>query len=408
MKKSDLRKYAKLVAKVGANIQKGQQVKINATIEQSDFVLLVVEECYKAGASKVSIDWNVDRLTALNYKYQDLETLTKIEDWEIKKLERETELLPARIFISSANPDGLKGVDQAKMMKVRQEVGKVTKKYRDAIDNKHQWTIVAMPGVEWAKKIFPNESNKKAKELLWKAIYKTVRLEGDPIENWKKHSNNIASKNKILNDLNIKTLMYKSANGTDFKVSLTGKTVFGGGYLDTIQGVRYNPNMPTEESYTSPDKFSAEGVVYSTKPLSVMGNLVDNFGFRFEKGKVVEVLGDEFAKETLEKLISIDEGASYLGEVALVPFNSPVNETGILFYNTLFDENACCHLAIGAGFEDTIKDFEKKSPEELKEVGLNDSMIHVDFMIGSADLEITAETFDGKIIKIFEHGTWAI
>ena len=408
MKKSDLRKYAKLIACVGANVQKGQQVKLSVSVENSEFALMVVEECYKAGASKVTIDWNVDKLALINYKYQDIETLKTVEEWEIKKLERETELLPARIFISSSNPDGLKGIDQKKMMEVRQVVGKITKPYRDAIDNKHQWTIAAMPGKEWAKKIFPDKPIKEAMKLLWEAIYKTTRLQGDPIKNWNEHSNNVASKNKILNDLNIKTLYYKSANGTDFKVSLTGKTNFGGGYLDTIDGVRYNPNMPTEESYTSPDKYSAEGVVYSTKPLSVMGNLVDNFGFRFEKGKVVEVLGDEPTKAILEKLVSIDEGASYLGEVALVPFDSPVNQTGILFYNTLFDENACCHLAIGAGFEDCIKDFEKLTAEERKAVGLNDSMIHVDFMIGSSDLEIVAETFDGKTVKIFENGVWAI
>ena len=408
MKKSDLRKYAKLIACVGANVQKGQQVKLSVSVENSEFALMVVEECYKAGASKVTIDWSVDGLGLLTYKYQDLETLKTVEEWEIKKLERETELLPARIFISSSNPDGLKGIDQKKMMEVRQAVGKITKPYRDAIDNKHQWTIAAMPGKEWAKKIFPDVSPNKAKEMLWKAIYKTARLDGDPIANWKKHNDNITLKNKILNDLNIKTLSYKSSNGTDFKVSLTGKTNFGGGHLDTLSGVTYNPNMPTEECYTSPDKYSACGVVYSTKPLSVMGNLVDNFGFRFEKGKVVEVLGDDKTKAILEKLVSIDEGAGYLGEVALVPYDSPVNQTGILFYNTLFDENACCHLAIGAGFEDTIKDFEKMTAEERKEVGLNDSMIHVDFMIGSSDLEITAETFDGKIVKIFENGTWAI
>lgn len=408
MNKKDLKKYAELIAKVGANVQKNQEVIIKASIEQYDFVLMVIEECYKVGALKVSVDWVCDEISLLNYKYQDVEVMKKVKDWEVKKLEHEVEILPARIYITSNDPDALKSCDQNKMMMVRQAVGKITKPYHDAMDNKYQWTICAMPGLKWAKNIFPNQSAKKAKELLWQAIYKTTRLEGDPIKNWQEHSNNIATKNQILNDLNIKTLYYKSKNGTDFKVSLTGKTKFGGGFLDTVSGVRYNPNMPTEESYTSPDKYSAEGIVYSTKPLSVMGKLIDNFAFRFEKGKVVEVLGDKDVKETLEKLISLDEGASYLGEVALVPFDSPVNQTGILFNNTLFDENACCHLAIGAGFEDSIIDFEKKTKEELKAVGLNDSMIHVDFMIGSSDLEITATTFDGKTVKIFENGTWAI
>lgn len=407
MKKSDLKKFAKLIVKQGANVQKNQSVIINASLEIADFVRLVVEECYKAKAKDVRVDWTDDELTKIHYKYQKLETLSEVRPWVEERAKDMVTTLPARIFIMSDDPDALKDVDKTKMMASMQARSKVLKKYRDAIDNKHQWTIVGYPGLAWARKVFPGEKDKKAKELLWEAIYKTTRLEGDPIKNWREHAKFIHEKCDFLNNLNIKTLRYKSSNGTDFNVCLTGKTLFHGGSVATIKGVVYDPNMPTEECYTSPDPTTASGVVYATKPLSLYGTVLKDFGFRFENGKVVEVLGNEKEKEVLGELVKMDEGASRLGEVALVPFDSPVNQTGVLFFNTLYDENACCHLALGAGFDDCINGFEKMTEEEKKAVGLNDSMIHVDFMIGSRDLEITAETFDGKVVPIFKNGTWA-
>lgn len=408
MNKTNLKKYAKLIVRKGANVQKNQEVKISASVDIAYFVKYVVEECYRAKASKVTVDWGCSDIAKMHYKYQKLETLTDVKEWEIKKMEHTANVCPAMIHLVSDDPDAMASVDQGKMMAVRRATGPIFKPYRDQMDNKYQWTIAGVPGEAWAKKLFPNLSTKAAVEALWDAIMKTARVYGDPIENWNEHNHNIVSKCKKLNDLNIKTLTYKSSNGTDFTVDLTGQTNFEGGISHTLGGVTYNPNMPTEECFTSPDKNSANGVVYSTKPLSVMGTLVDNFGFRFENGKIVEVLGSEHDKDVLEKLISIDEGARMLGEVALVPFNSPVNETGILFYNTLFDENACCHLAIGRGFEDTIKDFDKLTAEQRQAVGLNDSLIHVDFMIGSHDLSIIANTFDGKTVEIFKDGNWAI
>ena len=407
MKKSDLKKYAKLIVKQGVNVQKNQSVIINASIEAQEFVRMVVDECYKAKARDVRVDWTDDELTVLHYKYQSVETLSEVKPWVEERAKDMVTTLPCRIFIISDDPDALKEVDKNKMMASRQAVSKVLKKYREAIDNKHQWTIVGYPGVKWAQKVFPNEKKSKAKELLWEGIYTTTRLGGNPIKNWKEHNVFVKDRCEFLNDLNIKTLNYKSSNGTDFSVSLTGKTIFEGGYSKTIKGVKYNPNMPTEECFTSPDPNTANGKVFATKPLSLYGTLLKDFGFRFENGKVVEIYGDDKTKEVLNGLINMDEGASHLGEVALVPFNSPVNETGILFFNTLYDENACCHLALGHGFEDVIKGFAKMSEEEKKAVGINDSMIHVDFMIGSADLEITATTFDGKVVPIFKSGTWA-
>ncbi len=409
MNKKVLKNYAKLIAKVGANVQKGQEVFITASVSDEYFVKYVVEECYKAGASNVVIDWTSDKISALAYKYETVEQLATLPKWKEEKLKHQVKMLPARIFIDSEDPDAMANVDQEKMTKVRRILGPKIMKYREQMENKYQWTIVGLPGEAWAKKVFPNLSKKQAMEALADAIFKTARVYGDPIKNWELHNQNMKDKYTKLNDLGIKTLYYKASNGTDFNISLKECMVFNGGDETTLGGVIFQPNMPTEECFTSPDKYSCNGVVYASKPLSVMGKVVTDFGFRFENGKAVEVLAkDEDTKKLLEKLISLDEGASRLGEVALVPFDSPINQTGLLFYNTLYDENACCHLALGRAFNDCIRDFDKLTEEEIKAVDLNISMIHVDFMIGTEDLHIEAETFDGGHVVIFDKGTWAI
>ena len=408
MNKTILRNYAKLIVKMCVNVQKGQDVIINASVDDNYFVKYVVEECYKAKARKVTVDWSSDDVTRLHYKYQKAKTLGEVTDWRKAKLQYEVETLPARIHIESNDPDALNGLDQDKITEARRLSGPIIMEYREKMDNKYQWTICGIPGVKWAKKVFPNETKTNAMKKMWEAIAKTTRLEGDPIENWQKHNANLKEKYTALNNLKIKTLHYKASNGTDFSVSINPNMIFEGGDETTLGGVVYNPNMPTEECFTSPDRHTANGVVYASKPLSVMGKVVDNFGFRFENGKIVQVIAkNPDHKEVLEKLISLDEGARQLGEVALVPFDSPVNQTGLLFYNTLYDENACCHLAIGRAFEECIKDFQNKTEEEIKAIDLNKSMIHVDFMIGTADLDIVAETYDGKTVQIFKNGTWA-
>ena len=409
MNKTNLRNYARLVVRTGANVQKGQQVVINASVDDAYFVKYVVEEAYKAKASRVTVEWSCQDITKMNYKHQSIKTLTEMPEWVLKKREYAVEKLPAMIHILSEDPDGLKGIDQEKLLKVQRVVGPVMMKYREAMDNKYQWTIVGIPGEAWAKKIFPNLKKKQAIDALWDAIFKVTRVYGNAIENWDKHNANLAEKSSKLNDLHIKTLKYTSSNGTNFTVGLKECMKFEAGGAYTLGGVYYNPNMPTEECFTSPDKTTANGVVYATKPLSVHGVLVDNFAFRFENGKVVEVLCDnKDHKDVLEKLVSTDEGAAMLGEVALVPYDSPINQTGLLFYNTLYDENACCHLAIGRAFNECIRDYEKLTEEEIEAVDLNKSMIHVDFMIGSEDLSIVAQTYDGKTVQIFKDGTWAI
>lgn len=409
MNKTILKSYAKLIVEVGVNVQKNQEVIINASVDDSYFVKYVVEAAYKAGAKSVTVDWSCQDISKLNYQYETVETLSEFPEWLKKKNEYRVKTLPARIHIVSEDPDGLSGIDQGKMLQVQRAIGPIMMKYREQMDNKYQWTIVGIPGEKWAKKIFPNLSSKQAINALWDAILDVTRVKGDPIKNWKEHNANLANKTKKLNDLRIKTLTYKSANGTNFTVDINENMNFLAGGETTFGGVFYNPNMPTEECFTSPIKDSANGVVMASKPLSVRGVLVDNFGFRFENGKVVEVISNNPEhKDVLTKLVATDEGAARLGEVALVPFDSPVNQTNLLFYNTLYDENACCHLAIGRAFTECIKDYQNKSEEEIKAIDLNVSMIHVDFMIGTADLSIVAETYDGKKVPIFKDGTWAI
>ena len=408
MNKTLLKNYAKLIVEVGANIKKGQDVVINARVNEAYFAELVVEACYKAKARSVRMEWSDDQITRLAYKYQTVNTLTTIPEYTLAKLQHDVDTLPARIYIESDDPDALNSIDQDKFTKVKMKNGPVIMKYREQMENKYQWVIAGIPSEAWAKKVFPNETKANAIKKLWDAILKTTRVLGDPIKNWKEHNKILKEKCDWLNNLNIDTLYYKSSNGTDFSIRLKQGMIFEGGAARTIQGVVYQPNMPTEECFTSPDKTSANGIVMATKPLSVDGKVVDNFGFKFENGKVVEVIAkDPKHKEVLEHLISVDEGARQLGEVALVPFDSPINQTGILFFETLYDENACCHLALGRAFDECIKDFDKKSEEEIASFDLNKSIIHVDFMIGSRDLNITAKTIDGKMVEIFKNGTWA-
>ena len=408
MNKKILKDYAKLIVEIGANVQKGQDVVLYARVNEAYFAEYIVEACYKMKARSVRVEWSDDKITRLKYKYESLKTMTSIPEWNLKKWEHDVNTLPAKIYIVSDDPDALKGIDPDKYTNVKMKNGPVIMKYREQMDNKYQWVIAGIPSEAWAKKVFPNESKNNAVKKLWDAILTATRAYGNPIENWKNHNKVLKEKCEWLNNLGIDELYYKASNGTDFSIKLKKGMVFDGGSANTISGVVYQPNMPTEECFTSPDKYSANGVVMATKPLSVDGKVVSNFGFRFKDGKVVEVIAKEKEhKEVLEHLISVDEGAKRLGEVALVPFDSPINQTNILFYETLYDENACCHLALGRAFNECIKGFEEMTDEEIKAFDLNTSIIHVDFMIGSSDLSIKAKTYDGKIVDIFKNGTWA-
>ena len=406
MKKTVLRSYAKLIATMGVNVQKGQEVFIVAELDQPEFVKMVAEECYRAGAKRVVVDWCYQPLDKIQVRWRSQKNLGTVADWEEARWKHYVDEIPCRIYLVSEDPDGMRGVNQEKMAKAQQAKYKVIKPYRDQLENKYQWCIAAVPGVAWAKKLFPNLSKAQAVEKLWEAILDASRVNEDPIAAWKAHNDDLAARCAYLNSLNIETLVYKSSNGTDLRVGMIPEAEFKGGGEYSLNNIFFNPNIPTEEVFISPMRGKAEGIVYSTKPLSYQGQLIENFSVRFEGGKAVEVHAEK-NEELLKKLISMDEGAAYLGECALVPYDSPIQKSGLLFYETLFDENAACHLALGMGFADTIKDFDKYTLEECRKMGVNDSMIHEDFMIGSADLDIDAVTRDGKTVPIFRKGNWA-
>lgn len=406
MQKSKLRAYANLIARKGVNIQKNQPVIIEAELDQPEFIEILVDECYKAGASTVGVTWTHQPLTKLNVRHQTLKNLSSVETWELEKMKHREETLPARIVILSDDPDGLKGVNMDKYSKASQARRKAFKPFRDRMENKYQWCIAAVPGVKWAKKLFPNDRKSVAVEKLWQAILSASRADIDPIKQWEEHNANIAKRCEYLNSLGICELIYKSSNGTDFRVGIIDGAQFVGGAGGTIEGVMFNANIPSEEVFITPMKGKAEGKVVSTMPLSYQSQLIENFSITFKDGKAVEYSAEK-NEELLGKLLSMDENAGYLGECALVPFDSPINNSGILYYNTLFDENASCHLALGAGYSECIPGFEEMTFEECVEKGCNDSIIHVDFMIGAEDLSVIAVDKSGKETPLFADGNWA-
>ena len=406
MKKTVLREYARLIVRCGVNVQKGQEVLIYAGLDQPEFVQMVVEEAYKAKAKKVTVDWDYQPLQKLHVRHQSVKTLGEVTEWQKAKLQHFVDVVPCRIHLVSEDPDGLKGINMEKLAKARQLRYPIVKPYHDQLENKDQWCIAAVPGAAWAKKVFPGMRTSAAMEKLWEAILYTSRVTDDPVKAWQEHNADLHDRCAYLNSLNIRSLHYTADNGTDLTVGMIPEGEWKGGGDTSLQGIFFNPNIPTEECFISPKRGQAEGIVYSTKPLSYQGQLIENFSVRFENGKAVEVKAEK-GEELLKTMISMDEGAAYLGECALVPQRSPIAESGILFYNTLFDENAACHLALGMGFADTIQDFQNKTLEECRALGINDSMIHEDFMIGCDSMNIDAICADGRTVPIFRGGNWA-
>lgn len=404
-----IRNYARLLVRSGLNVQPGQEVVIRADVEQAEFAALVTEECYKVGASRVDVDWRYAPKQCLDIKYQTEAVLGEVKDYEEQKLRYRSERLPANLYLDSDDPDGLNGIDHGKWAKAQQERYKIIRPYREAMENKYQWCVAAVPGKAWAKKVFPELPTDEAVEKLWEAILRCSRaMCDDPVKAWEAHNENLHRRCEKLNSLNIRRLIYRSkSTGTDFSVGLMPESRFMGG-ADSLpeSGICFDANIPSEEVYTTPKKGDAEGVVYSTRPLSYRGALIENFSIRFENGKAVEVHAEK-GEEALKLMVQMDEGACMLGECALVPYNSPIRESGILFYDTLFDENASCHLALGDGYSCCVDGFEKLSIEQMREMGVNSSMIHEDFMIGAPDLEIDGITADGKTVPVFRNGDWA-
>lgn len=403
-----LKKYARLLVEVGVNVQEGQIVFINAPVDCACFARDIVEAAYQAKAKNVVVRWNDELVNKSYFMNVDEDVLTEVPEYSIKQFEYIVEKGACVINISSPNPGLLKDVDPKKMQISTKAMNEKVGFYRKhMMSNGAQWTIGAYPNLAWAKKVFPDMDDALAQEQLLDAILEAsrVRHDNDPVSEWKEHMTRLANHNEQLNTYRFKTLHFKNGLGTDLTIGLVDDHIWAGGGEEAQNGVFFAPNIPTEETFTMPHREKINGKVVATKPLNYQGKLIQDFYFVFKDGKVVEY-GAREEQDNLKSLIELDEGSSSLGEVALISHDSPISNTNILFYNTLFDENASCHLALGNAYTMNIKDGYSMNEEELKAKGYNKSIAHVDFMFGSADMEIVGETHDGQQIQVFKNGNF--
>ena len=408
MNKSFLIKYASLAVNIGVNIQKDNILVISSPIETAEFARLITEEAYKSGAKDVIVHYGDQKLTKIKLENSSLETISNIPEWQAESYNYYARQEACFISISASDPDGLKGVPVEKIGASQKARTSALKEYFDnSMSNTCRWCVLSVPTLSWAKKVFPKVSDDEAMESLWDVIFKTVRVDTEnPVNAWKKHNAYLEEKIKFMNNNNFKSVHLKSANGTDLNIELPEGHIWAGGSEGDVNGIPFNANIPTEEVFTLPKKTGVNGIVYSSKPLSYGGNLIDNFSITFKDGKAIDFTA-ETGYDVLKQMLESDEGAKYLGEVAFVPYNSPISNSKLIFFNTLFDENAACHLAFGRAYESCVKDADKYSEEELEKIGVNNSVIHVDFMIGTSDLEITGINKNGETIQIFSNGNWA-
>lgn len=403
-----LKKYAELAVRVGANVQKGQLLVLNAPVECAAFARLCVEAAYRAGACEVEIQWMDEQCNRLRYEYEGDETLTHIPAWQVERKRAQIERKCALLQIDAETPGLLAHIPGEKLQKAnmaRREAFEPFQFYTTA--NHGQWCIVAIPTVDWAKKVFPGNSDDLALEKLWNAVLMSVRLDGeqDPAELWKRHDEALMANCEQMNRYAFRTLHFKNALGTDLVLELVENHVWAGGGSATHGGVFFNPNMPTEEIFCMPYKCGVNGTVAATKPLNYQGKLIENFVLTFRDGKVVDYKAEK-CQDALQNLLTADEGSCYLGEVALVPHDSPISRSGVLFLNTLFDENASCHLALGEAYPENVKGGTDMTPEELDAAGANRSKEHSDFMFGSADMRVVGTRADGSTVVVFENGAF--
>lgn len=403
-----LEKYAELAVKTGVNVQKRQALLINAPIEGADFARLVVKEAYRSGAKDVHINWTDDQLNLMWYENATDEVIKSVPEWKVKMYDSFVEDGAAVLSIRATNPDLLKDIDPSRIAASNKATAESMKNFRKyTMNDRVTWSIVAIPTGEWAQKIFPDVTKEEAVANLWEQIFKITRVDKeDPLQAWKEHNAILATAREFLNKKNFKKLIYK-APGTELEIELPEGHIWKGGSSHTDKGIEFNANMPTEEVYTLPHKYGVNGTVSSTKPLNYGGSLVDNFSLTFKEGKVVDFKAEQ-GYDTLKNILDMDEGARRLGEIAIVPHQSPISQSGLIFYNTLYDENASCHLALGKAYPSSIKGGSGMDDDALDQNGVNDSLAHVDFMMGSAELDIDGVTSDGTTIPVFRNGNWAI
>ncbi len=405
-----LSKYAEFAVRVGANPQPEQTLIIRAPIEAAHFARLCTTVAYAVGVKEVVVHYSDEKLSRIQMQYTDVEVLEDVKPWQVNRFLEyvETEGSACILNIISRDPEIYKGLDSDKIDRANTAASKALKPFRNyTLSDKIQWSIVAIPGAAWAKKVFPNDSEDLAIEKLWNAIFSVCRVnEPDIVSAWKEHSNKLKMYKEKLNEYDFASVHLSSANGTNLTIGLADTAIWDGGSSISEKNYEFMPNIPTEEVFTAPHKDRVNGIVYGTKPYVYNGNLIEDFRVTFKDGLVVDH-DARVGKELLGQLLDTDEGARRIGEIALVPATSPVNTSGILFYNTLFDENAACHIAFGEGYPGTIVGGNEMNQEQLLEKGVNHSLVHEDVMVGSADMTITGIKKDGETVKLFENGVWA-
>jgi aminopeptidase len=402
-----LENYAQLIIKIGLNIQKNQTLVITSPIEGAEFVRIVGEVAFNEGARDVVLNWGDEKFSRMRFLKAPEEVFEEFPQWKRDFYLHYIKEGAAFLSISASDPELFMDVDPSRMAKANKTTNTALREYRESImSNKNTWCVASIPTLSWAKKVFPHLPQEKVINKLWSTILKAVRIDGgDFINQWKEHNKNLRKTREFLNNKNFKTLHYKNSLGTDLTVELPKDHIWLGGSEFTPAGMEFNANIPTEEVFTLPKKTGVNGKVVSTKPLNYNGNLIEDFSLRFKEGKIIDFTAEK-GYETLKNIIETDEGSYYLGEVALVPYDSPISNLNILFYNTLFDENASCHFAFGKAYPVCLKDGQNMNKEELKKAGVNDSLVHTDFMIGSRDLEIVGTTWNGDKVEIFKNGNF--
>lgn len=404
-----MKKYAELIVKQGVNLQKNQELVIDSLVENYELVREIAKCAYEVGAKDVIVHYADEKISRLRYENCDVEHFKEVPSYLIELRNRYADKHAAVVSISSSDPEAMKGIDPLKIQTWSMSCHQAFKTFYDHLDlGIDRWCIVGAPSKAWAKKVFPNLSEEDAMEALWNAIYKVTYCDKEnPIEEWNQHRHSFEERVRILNESHIVSLHYQNGLGTDLTIGMNKGYLFAGGGSYTTDGIYSFPNIPTEEIFTSPNKDDVNGIVYSSMPLNYNGNIIDEFSIRFENGKIVDYQAKQ-GYEVLKSIIETDEGSHYLGEAALVPYDSPIRQTNILFYNTLFDENASCHLAIGKGFGECIENGLEMNKEQLFSKGINDSLTHVDFMIGTSDLSIVATLENGEEMVIFKDGNFVI
>jgi aminopeptidase len=403
-----LMEYAELALKAGVNLQEGQKLFINTPIQAVEFIRMITKKAYEMGAKDVIYNWNDDKLTHTRFSGIKLETLEEFPEWKVKQMEDLANEGTAFLHVISPDPELLKDIDPKKVATSAKTGSIALKNYREKVmKDENAWCVLAVPSENWASKVYPNKNKEEAIDLLWGNILDMSRVEiGKSVENWVEHNKNLKEKVEILNKKKFEKLHYLS-DGTDLYVEMSPKQRWMAGASKTKDGVAFNPNIPTEEVFSMPKKNGVNGTLSSKMPLNYGGNLINDFKLTFKDGKIVDFTASE-GYEVLKQLLETDEGAKYLGEVALVPVDSPISNLNTLFYNTLFDENASCHFAFGAAYKSCVEGGTEMNKEELELNGVNDSLVHVDFMVGSKDLAIDGIDGDGTRTPIFRDGNWVI